>query len=154
MKFYSEITKELYENEKDLIAAEDAAKAAEAAKTKAAKAKKAEALKVEDAFKTCNAARKNYNTKVITARKDYNEAVANAKKAFEETVSAASQEKAVAEEVYDKILKEFIAKHPEGYHLTLKDGDNVVTLSSQNNTMSDIFKDYNNLLDYILKSFK
>ena len=64
------------------------------------------------------------------------------------------QEKAAAEEVYDKILKDFIAKHPEGYHLTLKDGDNVVTLSSQNNTMSDLFKDYNNLLDYILKSFK
>jgi hypothetical protein len=131
MKFYSEITKELYENEKDLIAAEKATKAAEEAKTKAAKAKKADALKVEDAFKTCNAARKEYNTKVINARKDYNEAVANAKKAFEETVSAASQEKAAAEEVYDKILKDFISKHPEGYHLTLKDGDFETTISSQ-----------------------
>lgn len=154
MKFYSEITKELYETEKDLIAAEDAAKAAEAAKTKAAKAKKAEATKVEDAFKTCNAARKEYNTRVVNARKDYNEAVANAKKAYEEAISEATKAKTAAEELYDKILKDFIAKHPEGYHLTLKDGDNVVTLSSQNNSVSDIFKDYNNLLDYIIKSFK
>jgi hypothetical protein len=153
MKFYSEITKELYENEKDLIAAEEATKAAEAKKAKAAKAKKADALKVEDAFKTCNAARKDYNTKVVNARKDYNEAVANAKKAYNEALSEAAQAKTTAEEAYDAVLKEFISKHPEGYHLTLKDGDNVVTLSSQN-TMTeeyDLFKDWDNLLNYILK---
>ena len=150
MKFYSEITKELYENEKDLIAAEDAAKAAEAAKTKAAKTKKAEALKVEDAFKTCNAARKEYNTRVVNARKDYNEAVANAKKAYEEAISEASEVLNTAEKLYDEVVKEFTKKY-DSYHMTLRDGDNVVVLSNQTSVSDPFAKEYNNLLDMLLK---
>jgi hypothetical protein len=81
----------------------------------------------------------------------YNESVAEAKKAFDEAVSDATNAKNSAEELYDKVLKEFIAKHPEGYHLTLKDGDNVVTYSSQADAVATVMNDYNKLLDYILK---
>lgn len=151
MKFYSEVTKKLYESEEELVTAEKAVVDAEAKKVEAAKAKKADATKVEEAFKANNVAKREYNTKVVAARKMYNEAIANAKKAFDEAVSDAATAKNSAEELYDKALKDFIAKHPEGYHLTLKDGDNVVTLSSQTDTVASVMSDYNKLLDYILK---
>lgn len=154
MKFYSEVTKKLYESEKELIMAEKEVAAAEEKKAEAAKAKKADALKVEDAFKANNDAKREYNAKVLAARKQYNESVAAAKKAFDEAVTDASNAKDAAEKHYDKMLKEFTEKHPEGYHLTLKDGDNVMTISNQSNVFNDSFnKEYNNLIEYMMKHF-
>ena len=154
MKFYSEVTKKLYESEEELKSAEKEVADAEAKKAEVAKAKKADALKVEEAFKANNDARREYNAKVLAARKMYNEAVAAAKQAFDEAVSDANDAKDLAEKHYDKMLKEFTDKHPEGYHLTLKDGDNVVTISSQTNLFNDTFnKEYNNLIDYMMKHF-
>lgn len=151
MKFYSEVTKKLYETEEDLKTAEKAVADEKAKKEEAALAKKTDAKKVEDAFKVRNDAKREYNTKVVAARKMYNETIAAAKKTFDDAVTDAATTLNTAEEVYDKILKDFIAKHPEGYHLTLKDGDNVVTYSSAVDNVNTIIKDYNDLLDYILK---
>lgn len=154
MKFYSEVTKKLYESEEELNTAEKAVADENAKKAEAAKAKKADALKVEEAFKANNNAKREYNAKVLAARKMYNEAVAAAKKAFDEAVTDACNTKDAAEKHYDKMLKEFTDKHPEGYHLTLKDGDNVVTISSQSTVFNDSFnKEYNNLIDYMMKHF-
>lgn len=157
MKFYSEVTKKLYDTQEALVEAEQKVVEVAAKKAEAAKTKKADATKVEDAFKANNAAKREYNAKVVAARKVYNEAIAAAKKAFEEAVMDATTAKAAAEEAYDKALKEFITKHPEGYHLTLKDGDNVATYASPADSMFTIMKehtsakDYNGLLDHILK---
>lgn len=152
MKFYSEVTKKLYESEEELNAAEKAVADENAKKAEATKAKKADALKVEEAFKANNTAKREYNAKVLAARKMYNESVTAAKKAFDEAVTDANEAKDIAEKHYDKMLKEFTDKHPEGYHLTLKDGDNVVTISSNTNVLNDSFnKEYNNLIDYMLK---
>lgn len=152
MKFYSEVTKKLYESEEELKAAEKTVADENAKKAEVAKAKKADALKVEEAFKANNTAKREYNAKVLAARKMYNEAVTAAKKAFDEAVTDANEAKDIAEKHYDKMLKEFTDKHPEGYHLTLKDGDNVVTISSNTNVLNDSFnKEYNNLIDYMLK---
>lgn len=154
MKFYSEVTKKLYESEEELNTAEKAVADENAKKAEAAKTKKADALKVEEAFKANNNAKREYNAKVLAARKMYNEAVAAAKKAFDEAVTDACNTKDNAEKHYDKMLKEFTDKHPEGYHLTLKDGDNVVTISSQSTVFNDSFnKEYNNLIDYMMKHF-
>ena len=152
MKFYSEVTKKLYETEEDLKIAEKEVADENAKKAEAAQAKKADAQRVEEAFKASNEAKREYNAKVVAARKMYNETVAAAKKSFDEAISDAANLKNSAEESYDKVLKDFIAKHPEGYHLTLKDGDNVVTLSSQTDSFSTIMKDYNNLLDFFVKN--
>lgn len=152
MKFYSEVTKKLYDSEKELAAAEKEVVDAEAKKVAAAKSKKADAQKVEEAFKANNAAKREYNTKVVAARKMYNEAVAAAKKAFDDAVTDAATVKNTAEEAYDKLLKEFIAKHPEGYHLTLKDGDNVVTYSSQMDMTTPVTAEYNDLINFLFKN--
>ena len=150
MKFYSEVTKKLYETEKELIMAEKEAVAAEEKKLEAAKAKKADALKVEDAFKANNEAKREYNAKVIAARKAYNETLVAAKKAFDEAVNDATKVKENAEQAYDAALREFTEKHKEGFHITLKDGDNVMTVSSQGNVVMDFSKEYNSLLNNLL----
>jgi membrane protein involved in colicin uptake len=152
MKFYSDVTKKLYDTEDALIAAEKEVAAEEEKKAKEAKAKKADAKKVEEAFKVNNDAKREFNAKVLAARKMYNESLAAAKKAFDSAVADATNAKEAADEEYDKVLNEFIEKHPEGYHLTLKDGDNVVTYSSQAEQVNSIVNDFNGLIDYMLKN--
>lgn len=153
MKFYSDVTKKLYDTEDALIAAEKEVAAEEEKKVKEAKAKKADAKKVEEAFKVNNDAKREFNAKVLAARKMYNESLAAAKKAFDSAVADATNAKEAADVEYDKVLKEFIDKHPEGYHLTLKDGDNVVTYSSQAEQVNSIAKDFNGLIDYMIKNW-
>ena len=154
MKSYSEKLDKLFDTEKDLKAAEKELAEKLAKQKEAALAKKAEALKVEEAFKARNAARRVYNDRIVEAKKVYNTILEEAKKAFNDAVAAATKEKDVAEKNYDVALKEFTTKHPEGYHMTLKDGDNVVTISSQGEAVSNIAKEYNQLLDLIFGLWK
>lgn len=154
MKYYSELTKQLYETEKEAIAAEKKLEAEKAEAAKKASAKKAEANKVEEAFKARNVARREYNTKVMDARKAYNTALVEAKKAFDAAINDATAAKDKAEEVYNSALKEFTDKHPEGYHMTLKDGDNVITLSrSSDKQLEKVSKEYNDFIDTFVKFF-
>jgi seryl-tRNA synthetase len=154
MKFYSEKLDKLFNTEKELVVAEKEAIAAEEKKVLAAKEKRAEAKVVEDAFKARNAARREYNTKLVEARKIYNDAIIAAKKAFNETLTAATDVKDKAEEAYNKALKEFTAKY-ESYHMTLKDGDNVVTISNASDkNFETMGKDFNSFLDSLLNIWK
>jgi len=145
MKFYSELLDKMFETEMDLVAAEEVAKKEEAKKKKASEAKKAEAKKVEDAFKNFNAAKKTYNENVLNLKKQYNEDLNvirenlhNLKTKHEADVAAEAKLREDAEAAYKAVLDEFIAKHPEGYHMTLKDGDHVVTISSSSNESGDL----------------
>lgn len=150
MKFYSEKLNKLFESEKELVAAEKELADKEAKKAELAKTKKAEAKVVEDAFKARNAARREYNTKVMDARKAYNTALVEAKKAFNDTIAEATAIKDKAEEVYNTALKEFTDKH-DSYHMTLKDGDNVVTISNSSDKQFErMNSDFNSLIDSIL----
>jgi seryl-tRNA synthetase len=154
MKFYSEKLDKLFNTEKELVVAEKEAIAAEEKKVLAAKEKRAEAKVVEDAFQARNAARREYNTKLVEARKIYNDAIIAAKKAFNETLTSATDVKDKAEEAYNKALKEFTAKY-ESYHMTLKDGDNVVTISNASDkNFETMGKDFNSFLDSLLNIWK
>ena len=142
MKYVSEL-KEL-ENKKfdtveELEKAEAEVKTAIAKKEEAALARKAEASKVEEAFKARNAARKAYNAKLVELRKVYNEALKKARDEFESGLEETAKELKDAETVYDEALNEFIKKHPEGYHLSLRDGDNVTTLSGVGSEFRNLF---------------
>jgi septal ring factor EnvC (AmiA/AmiB activator) len=155
MKYYSEKLNKLFDTEKDLVAAEQALAAEQAKKELAAQEKKAEAKAVEDAFKARNAARREYNTKLVEARKAYNSAIAAAKEVFNKTLTEATNAKDNAEEAYNTALKEFTSKHPEGYHMTLKDGDNVMTISnSADKQVENISKEYNEFLNSLLNIWK
>jgi 23S rRNA pseudoU1915 N3-methylase RlmH len=152
MKFYSEKLDKMFDTEKALLDAEKAAEKAAMEKNKKAEAKKAEAKVVEDAFKARNAARLAYNKNIGEAKNVYTEGLKALRSSFDAAVVAENKKLDEAEKAYDAALKEFIAKHPEGYHMTLKDGDNVITLHSDNKSLdfSNAFKMFD-LMDSIFR---
>ena len=145
MRYYSEKLDTLFDSVEDLQAAEKQVAETEAEKKKASEVKKAEAKKVEEAFKALNAAKRKYNTNVLELKKKYNEDLTvlreklnDLRKAHENAVAAEAAERDEAENAYKAALDEFIANHPSGYHMTLKDGDYVVTLSSSTTESKDL----------------
>lgn len=135
--FYSNVLKKPFERLDDLKKAEAAYFQEQKAKEDKAAQKRAEALKVEKAFKTRNAARKAYREDLAQLTKEYAEALENLKKAYDLGKKDLKDNLVAADEAYIKALNDFIAKHPEGYHLTLKDGDIETTVSSQVATAAD-----------------
>jgi uncharacterized protein with gpF-like domain len=129
--YFSKLLKEPFDSIEELREAEEAYCAKQKAKEDAAAMKKADALKVEDAFKALNAARKTYKENLTQLTKEYAESLDNLKKAFELGKKDIHNQLAEAEEAYQAALKEFADKHPEGYHLTLRDGDFETTISKQ-----------------------
>ena len=130
MKFYSEKLNKMFDTDKELLLAEEAAFRAEQEKKAQALEKKNEAKVVEDAFKAYNAAKKSFNTVVTARRKKYAEDLAALQAAYEADLEAERKSLDEFAKKYDSALKEFNKKHPEGFHMTLKDGDNVVTFQS------------------------
>ena len=144
--FYSKPLKQVFDSLEELKAAEAKHFGELKAKENKAAAKKADAKKVEDAFKAMNAARKDYREKTTQLTTEYSEAVANLKKVFELGKKDIREKLAAAEEAYSSALKEFTEKYPEGYHLTLRDGDFETTISG-NSTVNNLKKEDNNLFD-------
>ena len=129
--YYSTVLKTPFESLDELKAAEEKHFAAIKAKEDKVAQKKVDATKVEDAFKALNAERKSYKEELAALTKEYAEALDNLKKAYELGTKDIKDKLAAAEEGYSKALKEFSAKYPEGFHITLKDGDFETTISSQ-----------------------
>jgi seryl-tRNA synthetase len=149
MKYYSEILNKNFDSVEDLEKAEEEHKAEQAKKEEAKALVKKESSEVEDAFKVRNAARKDYNVKLVEARKAYNEALRKAKDEFEASLKDSTEALEKAEADYDTRLKAFQKAHPEGYHITLKDGDNVVTYTSNlgEYQIRSIDKEFDDMLD-------
>lgn len=129
--FYSKLLQKPFDSLSELAAAEAAYLDKQKAKEDAAAQKKADAKKVENAFKALNAARKIYKEELAQLTMEYAESLENLKKAFELGKKDIADKLAGAEGVYQAALKEFDAAHPEGYHVTLHDGDFETTLSKQ-----------------------
>lgn len=110
-------------------------------KTKEDKAalKKAEAKKVEDAFVALNASRKAYKESLTALTTKYSEDLIALKNAFETARNDIKANLAKAEDAYSAAIKEFTDKYPEGYHLTLKDGDFETTISGSTTKATNAF---------------
>ena len=149
MKYYSDTLDKLFETEKELKDAEKADAEEKAKKEEAKLVVKKESSEVEDAFKARNAARKAYNEKLVEARKTYNAVLRKAKDEFEASLKESTEALEKAEADYDNKLKAFQKAHPEGYRLSLKDGDNVVTYTSNpvEYQIKDISKEFDDMLD-------
>lgn len=155
--YYSRVLKEPFDTLEELAKAEEVYYSKLKAKEDKAAQKKADALKVEEAFKALNATRKIYKEDLAQLTKEYADALENTKKAFELGKKDIHNALAAAEEKYANTLKEFTAKYPEGYHLTLKDGDFETTISNVNTVdtnhkpvdfYSDILKFLNLYFDF------
>ena len=149
MKYYSDTLDKLFETEKELKAAEKADAEEKAKKEEAKLVVKKESSEVEDAFKARNAARKAYNEKLVEARKTYNAVLRKAKDEFEADLKESTEALEKAETDYDNKLKAFQKAHPEGFRLALKDGDNVVTYTSNpvEYQVKSISKEFDDMLD-------
>lgn len=135
--YYSRLLKQPFDSVEELLEAEAAYYAEIKAKEDRIAAKKADAQKVEDAFKALNQARKTYKEDLTQLTAEYSKALTDIKKAFETGKSDIHSKLAVAEDNYQKALKEFTDKHREGYHLTLKDGDFETTISGSTKVKSN-----------------
>ena len=129
--YYSRVLQKPFDSLAELTKAEEAYYAEKKAKEDKATQKKNDAQIVEKAFKDLNAARKSYKDNLTQLTTEYSESLENLKKAFELGKKDISNKLAAAETAFDEALKAFQAKYPEGYHLTLKDGDFETTISSQ-----------------------
>lgn len=137
---YSKLLQKPFNNIQELREAEKAYKLEERKKQEAKLARKQEASKVEEAFKEFNVAKKAYNETVSEAKKKYATTISKAKSELAEVIKTESEKLEKTEDTYNKTLDEFTKTHPEGYHLTLKDGDNVTTISRSGDI--DFFKDF------------
>lgn len=132
--YYSNVLKEPFDSIEALKEAEEAYYAKLKAKEAKVSAKKLDAKKVEDAFKALNKARKDYKDRLTSVTKQYSEDLIDLKNAFEKIRKEIQADLAIAEENYSTALKAFTEKYPEGYHLTLKDGDFETTINSAHTT--------------------
>ena len=129
--YYSKVLNKPFDTVNALKEAEEAYFAEIKAKEDKAATKKADAKKVEDAFKCLNAARKVYKERMAELTAAYTEDLKKLKANFESDKASTQNILAKREEEYSAALKAFTDKYPEGYHLTLKDGDFETTISSQ-----------------------
>ena len=137
--YYSKLLNKPFDSVAELREAEAIYYAEQKAKEDKAAQKKADALKVEDAFKAMNAARKDYKEKLTQLTQEYSEELANLKKAFELGKKDIQDALAAAEEAYASALKEFTSKY-EQYHVTLRDGDFETTISGSTDKTKDTKK--------------
>lgn len=148
--YYSRLLKEPFDTVEELNEAEEAYYAKQKAKEDKAAKKKADAQKVEDAFKALNAARKHYKEQLATITENYTAQLKELKEAFAEAKELVEKNLAYAEGTYSDALKAFTDKYPEGYHLTLKDGDFETTISRESSLDGDT-EDHPNLFDMLLR---
>lgn len=146
--FYSNILNKPFKSLSELAAAEAAYLEELKIKEDKATKKKADAQKVEDAFKALNAARKEYKEKLTQLTTEYAESLENLKKAFDLGKKDIQSKLAEAEETYSKALKEFTEAHPEGYHVTLRDGDFETTISGNISKINNHIENYMDIIKW------
>lgn len=134
--FYSKKLQKPFDTLEELLKAEEVAELEARAKAEAAAAKKADATKVEEAFKKVNEAKKIMNETIDVASKTYAEEMKTAKDKYIATVDQAEQAYILAEKEYKEKLSEFSKAHGN-FHMTLKDGDVVSTVSRQQSSEVD-----------------
>jgi hypothetical protein len=138
--YYSNVLQKPFASLSELKAAEAKYFEAQRAKEDKAATKKADAKKVEDAFIALNAARKEYKTALADAAEAYSKKLVALKETFDKERDEIKTALATAEKNYSDTLKAFTEKYPEGYHLTLKDGDFETTIHSSKNAVTDSAK--------------
>ena len=138
--YYSKVLQKPFDTIEELLSAESAYELKkkldeEEAVTKELKAKEKELAKIEaedkvkEAFKALNAAKKLHAEDVDLVASNYRKALDNLVKSFETDVEEINDRLEKAEQAYDEALKNYEEKHPEGYHLVLKDGENETVIS-------------------------
>ncbi len=159
MKYFSEDLNKNFDTIEELEAAEKAFKEENEKKLAAKEERKAEAKVVEDAYKALYEAKKAREKNLKEALREYRQACSEAKEKYLALKDAQDQLVKQAAEKRDTALKEFTSKHPEGYHLTIKDTDGSTTTISTNTyrtispEFSDLFKEIDDFWSSMFKGW-
>lgn len=127
--FYSRLLKTDFDTVTALKEAEAAYLAEQEKKAAKVEERKSDANKVQAAFEDLNIARKEYKDSMAELNKQYCDDLIEIKERYEKGKAANQEMLERAETGYSEALKAFTDKYPEGYHLTLKDGDFETTIS-------------------------
>jgi small-conductance mechanosensitive channel len=131
--YYSKVLQQPFDSIEELLKAESAYEIKkkldeeEAAKAKE-KAKEDEAA-VKTAFRLLNEAKKKHAESIDATTKHYREELDELQDNFKKEIEIINDRLEHAEQVYAGALKLYEEKHPEGYHLVLKDGENETVIS-------------------------
>ena len=150
--YYSKLLQRPFDTVNELKCAEATHLAELKAKEDKAATKKADAKKVEDAFKCLNNARRVYKERLTELTTTYTEDLKKLKANFESDKAAVQELLAKKEEAYSAALKSFTEKYPEGYHITLRDGDFETTISSTQSNKVYNLNPIGEILDLIFNS--
>lgn len=131
--FYSRLLKTDFDTVAALKEAEAAYLAEQEKKAAKVEERKSDADKVQVAFENLNIARKEYKYSMAELNKQYCDDLIELKERYEKGKAANQKMLERAETGYSEALKAFTAKYPEGYHLTLKDGDFETTIAGSSN---------------------
>lgn len=134
--YYSRLLKREFDTLDELRAAEAEELKRQEAKAQAAENKKNDAEAVELAYKDLNAAKRRFKEDLNQINARYAEDLKRLQEQYELDRQGVNEALAAAEEVYKKALKTFTDKYPEGFHITLKDGDYETVISSKTNDKS------------------
>lgn len=121
--YYSNILKRPFDSIDELKTAEAEHQKKLAEKREAANTRKTDATKVEEAFKRRNKINKECTAKKKELYDEYHKTLATLTAKLKEDLQTESSKIKTANADYTRALSEFTKKYPEGYHLTLKDGD-------------------------------
>ena len=149
--YYSKVLNKPFDSLEELKAEEAKVAKAEEEKKQKALARKEEASKVEEAFKAYNAAKREADKEITDARTAAAKKYSEAKTEYAAAVKSANEKIDAAEKAYNQALQEFNDKHPEGFHMTLRDGDNVTTISRK--TAADTITQFDNLFSVLLNNW-
>lgn len=153
--YYSKLLQKPFDSIEELKEAESAQRAKLKEKEEKAAIKKAEALVVENAFKAMNAARKAYKEEIDQITEDYRANLERLRTAYKDACEQARNKMYKAEESYQTAIKSFTSKYPEGFHMTLKDGDCEATISSKSSrSTAEPFKVSTDIADIVNLFFK
>lgn len=143
--YKSKLLNKYFDSYEELVAAEAPVKQAQKEKEEKALAKKADADVVQAAFVDFNAAKKAYEKAEAAASEKCNAVINQARSEYNKDLADVTAKLQEAERVYNMALEKFQEKHPEGYHLTLKDGDNSVNIySGRSNRLNIAFDSWIN----------
>lgn len=148
--YYSKMLDKVFDTYEELVIAEEAEELKIEAKEKASMERKEDAKLVEESFKLLNLAKKTYKEATRLAFKNYTEQLNKIKDDYNAELQKQEAALIQAEKDYQKALQVFTEKHPEGYHLTLKDGDYETTLEKSSDSTT-VYNDMKNILQALFK---
>jgi hypothetical protein len=127
--YYSKVLQQPFDSIEELLKAESAYEIKKKLDEEEATKAKEDEAGVHTAFRLLNEAKKKYAESIDATTQRYRDELDELQDNFKKEIEIINDRLEHAEQVYAEALKLYEEKHPEGYHLVLKDGENETVIS-------------------------